>query len=69
MNSKEIGNIIRNTRKQLGLNQADLALTAGTATRFISDLENGKTSCQLEKTLSVIKALGLNISIQSNSQL
>lgn len=68
MNSQEIGQIIRNTRKQLGLNQADLALSAGTATRFISDLENGKASCQLEKTLSVLAALGLNISIEPNSQ-
>jgi hypothetical protein len=41
------------------LNQADLALTAGTAIRFISDLENGKPSCHLGKTLAVIHALGI----------
>ena len=67
MNSKEIGKTIRTTRKQLKLNQDDLALSAGTATRFISDLENGKPSCQLEKTLDVLKALGLSISIRPTS--
>lgn len=67
MNAKEIGQLIRVTRKQLRLNQSELALSAGTATRFISDLENGKPSCQLEKTLSVLKTLGLKISITSNN--
>jgi len=68
MNAHEVGEIVRKTRKLLKLNQADLALSAGTATRFISDLENGKGSCQLEKTLSVLEALGLNVSIKLNSQ-
>lgn len=67
MNSKEIGRLIREKRKQLGLNQSELALSAGTATRFISDLENGKPSCQLEKTLSVLKTLGLKIVVTPNN--
>lgn len=68
MNAAEIGQIIRKTRRKLGLNQADLALSAGTARRFISDLENGKASCQIEKTLSVLAALGLMISIETKSE-
>ncbi len=66
MNSTEIGQLIRATRKQLKLTQSELALTAGTATRFISDLENGKPTCQLERTLSVLRTLGLKITITSN---
>ena len=54
MKAKELGQLIRTTRKQLKLTQTELALSAGTATRFISDLENGKPSCQLEKTLTDI---------------
>jgi y4mF family transcriptional regulator len=67
MNAKEIGQLIRATRKQLKLTQSELALTAGTATRFISDLENGKPTCQLERTLSVLRTLGLKITITPNS--
>ena len=59
----QIGELIKRTRKQLGLNQVDLALTAGTATRFISDLENGKPSCHLGKTLAVIHALGIKATL------
>ena len=66
MNSSEIGQLIRAKRKQLKLTQSELALTAGTATRFISDLENGKPTCQLERTLSVLRTLGLKINITSN---
>jgi HTH-type transcriptional regulator/antitoxin HipB len=63
MKPLEIGEIIRQSRKQLKLTQADLALVAGTATRFISDLENGKPSCHLGKTLSVLSALGIKINL------
>jgi len=63
MTSEAIGSLVRKTRKAQQLNQADLALAAGTATRFISDLENGKPSCQLGKTLDVLRALGIKISL------
>ncbi|NOY00890.1 MAG: helix-turn-helix transcriptional regulator [Verrucomicrobia bacterium] len=63
MEAKDIGRIIQQTRKELKLNQSDLALTSGTATRFISDLENGKPSCHLGKTLSVLNALGVRLDL------
>lgn len=61
MTSTDIGSLVRRARKAQKLNQSDLALTAGTATRFISDLENGKPSCQIEKVLAVLQALGVEI--------
>ena len=63
MKVEEIGMQIRKTRKQVGLNQSELAFTSGTATRFISDLENGKPSCHLGKTLSVLDALGIDMNL------
>lgn len=60
-NSTDIGNLIKNTRKKLGVTQRDLALTSGTGLRFIIELERGKPTCQLEKTLTVLKTLGLEI--------
>lgn len=61
MNSKEIGTRIRSIRKAQGLTQAELALTANTAPRFISDLENGKPTCQIGKMLDVVNSLGIRL--------
>jgi HTH-type transcriptional regulator / antitoxin HipB len=63
MNSEELGLFIKNYRKSLGLTQAEVALSCGLGMRFISDLENGKPTCQIEKSLLVIQTLGLKISI------
>lgn len=61
----ELGKAVKAARKAMGLTQADLALTSGTGTRFISDLENGKPTCQIGKTLTVLKTLGLHLTLSS----
>lgn len=48
-------------RKQLKINQKELAMTCGTGLRFIVDLEKGKPTCQIGKALQVLQALGLAI--------
>jgi y4mF family transcriptional regulator len=60
---EELGRRIKKERKALGLTQAELALTSGTGMRFISDLENGKPTCQIGKTLIVLKTLGLRLTV------
>ena len=62
--AKEIGEIVRRTRKNLGVTQENIALTSGTGLRFIIDLEHGKPTCQLEKTLTVLRTLGIRIELQ-----
>jgi HTH-type transcriptional regulator/antitoxin HipB len=64
MTSKLLGQLIRQRRKHLGMKQAELALVSGTGLRFISDLENGKESCQVGRTLRVLGSLGLGTTIQ-----
>jgi y4mF family transcriptional regulator len=59
MNAKKLGALVRISRRELKLNQSELALVAGTGRRFVSDLENGKGSCELEKSLQVLSALGI----------
>ena len=54
-----IGELVRNTRKAMGVTQKNLALTSGTGLRFIIDLEKGKTTCQLGKVLTVLHTLGV----------
>lgn len=60
MTSKELGALVKTRRKELRLNQSDLALASGTGRRFVSDLENGKESCELGKTLAVLRGLGID---------
>lgn len=66
MTTQTIGQEVKARRKQLGMNQAELAMVSGTGVRFISDLENGKPSCELGKTLSVLTNLGLEIQITTH---
>jgi HTH-type transcriptional regulator / antitoxin HipB len=56
-----LGQIIRQTRKDQGLTQADIAGLANIGNRFIVDLENGKPTIQLQKTLDVLALLGLEL--------
>ena len=58
---ESIGQIVRNTRKILGVTQRALAMTSGTGLRFIIDLEKGKPTCQLGKVLVVLHTLGIKI--------
>jgi y4mF family transcriptional regulator len=60
---QEIGALIRETRKKQGISQEQLAGVAATGTRFISDVENGKGTIQVQKLLRVLSALGLGLYI------
>ena len=60
-NTEQLGTAIRMRRKQLKITQKELAMTCGTGLRFIVDLEKGKPTCQIGKTLQVLQALGLGI--------
>ena len=61
MTAQKLGELVKKRRKKLGLNQSELALASGTGRRFISDLENGKDSCELGKTLKVLAGLGIEL--------
>jgi len=53
------GALVRSRRKALNMRQDQLALATGVGRRFLIDLEAGKPSCQLGRSLSVAEALGL----------
>lgn len=63
MKTIDIGKQVQQRRKAQGLTQQDLALTANVGIRFVSELERGKSSCQLGKTLMVLATLGLDVCI------
>ena len=65
VSTKDIGLLIKTTRKAQGVTQGQLAGVANTGIRFISDLENGKPTIQVNKLLNVLSALGLGMYIFS----
>jgi len=50
-------------RKLDGLTQADLAGYCGVGQRFVGELERGKPTVRLDKTLQVLEGLGLELII------
>ena len=63
MTTKELGTLLRATRITQGLRQDQLAAAAGVGVRFLIELEAGKPTAQLGKTLKVIEALGCRVQI------
>ena len=60
---KQIGELVKSVRKQMGATQKDLALTSGTGLRFIIELEQGKSTSQIGKVLTVLNTLGVVMSL------
>ena len=63
-NTKTLGETIRARRKELHYTQAYLAEFTGLSVTFISDVERGKTTAEIEKIIRVINVLGLNLLVE-----
>lgn len=59
--SSDFGALVRSKRKGLGWTQAELATRCGTGERFIVDLEGGKPTCHLEKSLIAARVVGIEL--------
>ncbi|MDD2737276.1 MAG: transcriptional regulator [Desulfuromonadaceae bacterium] len=59
----ELGRLIRFKRKEIGVRQEVAAGMAGVGTKFLSQLENGKETAELGKTLQVLRKMGLEVYI------
>ncbi len=62
--SKSLGQAIRNRRKELNYTQAYLSDFIGFSVTFISDLENGKQTAEIGKTIHLINILGLDLLVE-----
>ena len=65
---KQIGNIIRRTRKKCNLSQTQLGEKAGLRQETISLIETGNPAAKLETILSVLAALDLEFRIVPRSR-
>lgn len=59
--SQDVGAVVRAERKRQKLTQTQLAQLCGVSLSFVSNLENGKPTTELQKTLKVISTLGLDM--------
>jgi len=59
----DIGKAVRKKRKEDGLSLAEAAALCGVGYRFLSNLENGKATAELGKTLEVVSGLGLQVQV------
>ena len=65
--SISLGQAIRNRRKELSYTQKFISEITGFSMSFLSDLENGKTTCEIGKTLHIMNMLGLTLSVEARS--
>ena len=61
LDTKSLGDMVRQHRKLQGATQVEFASLCGVGVRFISDLENGKPTVQMGKVLQVLNSLGLEL--------
>ena len=59
-----LGNAIRSRRKELNYTQGYISEITGLSVSFLSDLENGKPTAEIGKTIEVINLLGLDILVE-----
>lgn len=61
--AKTLGLAIRARRKELGYTQAYLSAFTGLSVSFISDVERGKPTAEIEKVIRLINILGMDIRV------
>ena len=64
MNAKDIGTIIKERRKYLGVNQQTLADLAGVGLNTLVAIERGEGNPQLNTLLTILDTLGLQMDIK-----
>ena len=64
MNQKEIGTVIKERRKHLGVIQQTLADLAGVGINTLVAIERGEGNPQLSTLLTILNTLGLQMDIK-----
>lgn len=62
---KDIADIVKIRRKKQGLTQTELARLCNVGVRFLSDLENAKPTCQIDKIFKILNGLGIKLTVEN----
>ncbi|MBK1669174.1 hypothetical protein CKO28_14145 [Rhodovibrio sodomensis] len=57
----DIGKLVRERRRELGMTQDEFAGLANVGRRFLVELEKGKPTLQIDRVLSVLQACGYDL--------
>lgn len=63
-----LGNAVRTRRRILKLTQLELASLARCGPAFLHQLEHGKQTLQLDKVISVLHVLGLQLAVETGQE-
>jgi y4mF family transcriptional regulator len=64
----DLGAVIRDRRKQLGLGQADLASRIGVSRQWIIGVERGRARAELALVLRALDELGIRLDARTGDQ-
>ena len=64
----DFGKALKARRKELGYTQRYISEYTGFSISFISDLENGKNTAELGKTIYLANMLGLDIAVNARGR-
>ncbi len=65
---KEVGDLVRQRRKEAGLTLKEAAGMAGVGVRFLSELERGKPTLQLGLAIQVLHLFGLELHVRARGE-
>ena len=60
----QIGQLVRQRRKEAGMTLKDAAALANVGVRFLSELERGKPTLQLGLAIRVLQLFGLELHVE-----
>jgi HTH-type transcriptional regulator / antitoxin HipB len=65
LSTSDLAEFIRSHRKAVGMTQTELAGASKLGPRFIGDLERGKPTCEIGKTLQLLNMLGIELEVSA----
>ncbi len=63
--AEELGLVIRERRRKLGLNQRELAQRVGVSRQWIVGVEKGKPRAEVDLVLRTLNVLGLDLDVEA----
>ncbi len=61
--AEAIGALVKERRKEMNMTQREAARLCGVGVRFLSELERGKPTLEIDKVLSVLSALEFYVDV------
>ncbi len=61
--AEAIGALVKERRKEMNMTQREAARLCGVGVRFLSELERGKPTLEIDKVLSVLSALDFYVDV------